>query len=283
MRKHNIEQRTDEWFHLRKGKITGTTLKLIMGTPKARQEAVYEIVAQRLTVGVDSEYENPMARGNRLEPDAIAMFELETGKSVEQIGLAESDDESNIAISPDGIIAETNETEQVEAKCMGGKNHVKMWFTDVVPSEYYWQVIQYFVVNDNLEILYFIGYNPDIPSHPLHIIEVRREDILEDILTHSKRERSRLALVEPEPIIQVDPFLTRIRDLLGDFRAKVSVILSDREAIMFFELVRGMDTREVARYFILMLFLAMEGLIGLEQVEDDIKLSRISANEHGES
>jgi len=32
-----------------------------------------------------------------------------------------------------------------------------------------------------------------------------------------------------------------------------------------------------------MLFLAMEGLIGLEQVEDDIKLSRISAIEYGKS
>ena len=109
------------------------------------------------------------------------------------------------------------------------------------------------------------------------------EDILEDILTHSKREMSRQALVEPEPVIQVDPFLTRIRDLLGDFRVKVSGILSEREKIMFFELVRGLDSREVARYFILMLFLAMEGLIGLEQVEDDIKLSRLSVNEHGES
>ena len=59
--------------------------------------------------------------------------------------------------------------------------------------------------------------------------------------------------------------------------------LSEMEEIMFFELVRGLDSREVARYFILMLFLAMEGLIGLEQVEDDIKLSRVSVNEHGES
>ncbi|MEK0326728.1 MAG: hypothetical protein QQN63_13600 [Nitrosopumilus sp.] len=109
------------------------------------------------------------------------------------------------------------------------------------------------------------------------------EDILEDILTHSKREISRQALIEPDPVIQVDPFLTKIRDLLGDFRVKVSGILSDREQIMFFELVHGLDPREVARYFILMLFLATEGLLELEQVGDDIKLSRMPEIEHGKS
>lgn len=178
MKKHNIEQGTNEWHQIRKGKITGTTLKSIMGTPKARQEAIYEIIAERLTVGVEEDYENAMERGTRLEPDAIAMFELESGKSVERIGFAEDDNNPLIANSPDGLIGEN---EAVEAKCMGGKNHVKMWLTNKVPDEYEWQVVQYFIVNEKLEKLYFIGYNPDIPIHSLHIIEVNRESILEDI------------------------------------------------------------------------------------------------------
>lgn len=185
MKKHNIEQRTDEWQHLRKGKITGTTLKAIMGTPKARQDAIYEIIAERLTVGVEGdEYENAMDRGTRLEPDALSAFELETGKSVEKIGLIENDDNSQIANSPDGLI---KETEAIEVKCMGGKNHVKMWLTNEIPDEYKWQSVQYFVVNTKLERLYFVGYNPDIPTHPLHIIELNRETAMEDI------EKARLA------------------------------------------------------------------------------------------
>ena len=181
---HNIDQKTDQWHHLRKGKITGTTLKAIMGTPKARQEALYETIAERLTVGVDTEYENPMDRGTRLEPDAIAVFELETGLSVERVGFSESDKNSQIANSPDGLIK--NEQGEmigaVEAKCMGGKNHVKMWLTNRVPEEYEWQVVQYFIVNEKLEKLYFIGYNPDIPVHPLHIIEVHRDQMESNII-----------------------------------------------------------------------------------------------------
>ena len=176
MKKHDISQKTDKWFHIRKGKITGTQLKNIMGTPKARQEALYEVLAERLTVGVESEgdYENAMERGNRLEPDAISAFEFETGKSVERVGFVEDDDNPLIANSPDGLIGET---EAVEVKCLGGKNHIKMWLTNKVLDEYWWQVIQYFVVNKKLQTLYFVGYNPNIPIHTLHIIEVKRKEI----------------------------------------------------------------------------------------------------------
>lgn len=195
MKKHNIDQKTDEWHHLRKGKITGTTLKSIMGTPKARQDAIYEIIAERLTVGVeaDTDYENAMDRGNRLEPDAIAQFELETGKQVERIGFAEDDTNPFIANSPDGLIGNN---EAVEVKCMGGKNHVKMWLENKVPDDYKWQVIQYFVVNQTLEKLYFVGYNPDIPVHPLHIIEVTREEVLLDIENARKSQQAFLQEVD---------------------------------------------------------------------------------------
>lgn len=185
MKKYNeITQGTDEWHHIRKGKITGTLLKSIMGTPKARQDAIYELIAERLTVGVESEgdYENPMARGTRLEPDAIAMFELETGKSVERTGFCEDETNPMIANSPDGLIGED---EAIEVKCMGGKNHVKMWLEDKIPDDYKWQAVQYFVVNPSLNKLYFIGYNPDIPVHPIHIIELTREKI-DDIINVAK-------------------------------------------------------------------------------------------------
>ena len=179
MKKYNdIEQRTPEWFQKRKGVITGTVLKGIMGTPYMRQEMFYELLAQRLTVGIeDEDYENAMERGTRLEPDAIAQFEFETGKQVERIGFVEGDDPS-MANSPDGYIGET---EAIEAKCLGGRNHVRMWLENEIPKDYYWQVIQYFVVNKKLEKVYFVGYNPDIPSHPLHIIEVEREKVKDDI------------------------------------------------------------------------------------------------------
>lgn len=188
-----MEQGTNEWYQIRKGKITGTTLKSVMGTPKARQDAMYEIIAERLTIGVEEDYENPMDRGNRLEPDAIAMFELETGKQVERIGFAEDETNPMIANSPDGLIGET---EAIETKCPQGKNYVKMWLTNLVPEEYEWQVVQYFIVNEKLEKLYFVGYRPEIDIHPIHIIEVNRSDIEVKIKNAKKQQEAFLQEVE---------------------------------------------------------------------------------------
>ena len=198
MKKHNVEQRSSKWFQLRKTRITGTTLKGLMGTAKARQEAIYETIANRLKVGIDDEYENAMDRGTRLEPDAIKMFEFETNKSVEEIGMCESDENSAIAQSPDGYIANTKDTEAIEVKCLMGKNYVKMWLTNEVPDEHKWQVIQYFVVNDKLKKLYFVGFNPEIPIHALHIIEVERDEVLVE-----KAKKAQLIFIqEVEAILQ---------------------------------------------------------------------------------
>ena len=135
MKKLQVNQRSPEWEQLRKTAITGSVLKNLMGTPRARQEAIYEVIAERLTVGVESdeEYENPMARGTRLEPDAIAEYEFLTGKKVERVGFCQSEENEAIAQSPDGYIANTNDTEAIEVKSMGGKNHVKLWLTNEVP------------------------------------------------------------------------------------------------------------------------------------------------------
>ena len=181
MKKYNeIEQRTAEWYQLRKGKITGTGLAKILGTPYMRGEYFYEIIAERLTVGnaEAEEYENPMDRGLRLEDEAIAVFEFETGKKVEKVGLCEDGENSQITNSPDGLIGED---EAVEIKCMGGKNHIKFWLENEIPKEYVHQCLQYFIVNKNLKTLWFEGYNPDVPARPLHIVEVKRSEKEEEI------------------------------------------------------------------------------------------------------
>lgn len=191
----DIEQGTPQWHFLRKGKITGTVLKGIMGTSKARQDAIYEMIAERLTVGVDGDTdpENPMARGTRLEPDAVTMFEFETGLKVERTGFCESDENSAICQSPDGLIGDDA---ALEIKCPGGKNYVKMWLTNKVPDDYFYQVLQYFIVNLQLKKLYFVGYHPDIPIHSMHIIVVHRDDLAKYIDDALKAEKAFLFEVE---------------------------------------------------------------------------------------
>ena len=52
--------------------------------------------------------------------------------------------------------------------------------TNTVPSGYWDQVIQYFVVGD-VERVYFISYNPLVIEKPIHIITIERKDVENDI------------------------------------------------------------------------------------------------------
>ncbi len=192
---NEINQQTPEWHYLRKGKVTGTTLKAIIGTPKARQDAFYEVVGERLTIGDMDSDERPMDRGNRLEDQARAMFEFKTGKSVKTAGFCESDEHPHMGFSPDGLIGDDN-TEQVEIKCPETKNYVKGWFTNTVPEEYYAQVIQSFIVNEKLETLWFVLYHPEIEVYPMHIIKVTRQDVQSDIANYKVKELMFLQEVE---------------------------------------------------------------------------------------
>lgn len=176
---NDCEQQTPAWDYIRKGKITGTGAKKLNGTPKAREEYFYEMLAERLTSGVAEGYENPMDRGNRLEPQAREMFEFAYGLKVTQVAFCESDASQFIGFSPDGLIANDDGvfTEDIEIKCPEGKNYVKGWLKNQVPDEYQEQVVQSFVVNEDLQKKYFILFNPEITIHPLHVIEVTRESL----------------------------------------------------------------------------------------------------------
>lgn len=187
MIKHEVSQKSPEWLHIRKGKISGTALKGLMGTPKARQDAIYDLIGERLKTGVDDgTYESPIDRGNRLEPFAVREYEMLTGNSVDTTGFCESDTNSFVGNSPDGLIGEDG---AIEIKCPEHKNYIKYWLTNELPDEYLWQVVQYFVVNDNLKWLDFVVYNPDIAVHPIHIIKVLRDDIKEKILQASEKQK----------------------------------------------------------------------------------------------
>lgn len=191
----DIVQGEKEWFEKKLGTISGTYLSEIMGTPKARESAFYEILAERLTPSVDMEYlyENPMARGVRLEPEAVKAFEYVTSKQVERVGLCESDESKWIIYSPDGLIGET---EDLEIKCPLGKNYMKIVLTNEVPKEYHYQIIQGFIVNPKLQKRYFVAYNKDIVSYPIHIIEVTRESLAEEIAEALEIEKTFLQEIE---------------------------------------------------------------------------------------
>lgn len=172
----NVEQRSDEWHDYRKGKISGTMLSDLYSKRGNRKIGFYELIAEKLAIDPDSE--NRMDRGIRLEDEAIELFTKTTGKKVQQVGICVHDDYPEIINSPDGLILNGDKyTEAIEIKCLGSARHLQAVIENEVPDEFEAQKIQYFIVNPDLENLYFIFYDPRVLSKPLHIIDVTREEL----------------------------------------------------------------------------------------------------------
>lgn len=182
-----------DWLKARIGKITGSRVGDIL--PKrggGRKKGFYELIAERVAFQPDSE--NPMYRGKRLEDIAIERFSKETGKKVDNSKvLWEREDNSDIAVSPDGVIGKT---EAVEVKCLNTASHIEALLTKKIPSEYEDQVAQYFIVNDKLKKLYFIFYDPRMTVKDFFFYEIKRSDLSEKIPEYLEYQKNVLAEVE---------------------------------------------------------------------------------------
>lgn len=169
----------EEWLEGRKTRITGSRLKdivVLRGTEK--KQAFWELLAERLCIE-DGQDENPMQRGTDLESEAVKAFEEHEGKEVNtDLVIWTRDDNESIAISPDGFIGET---EAIECKCLASARHLEAYFTKKVPKDYWFQVLQYFIVNEKLEQLHFVMYDPRIPQKPYFKITIERSTVQEEV------------------------------------------------------------------------------------------------------
>jgi hypothetical protein len=128
-----------------------------------------------------------------LEDEAVARFAEETGKKVDNdLVIWFRDDNENIAVSPDGSIGEK---EAVEVKCLSSARHLEAFMTKVIPDEYEYQVLQYFIVNENLKKLYFVFYDPRMPKD-IFWIEVDRKTVEGQVAEVLALEKAVLAEID---------------------------------------------------------------------------------------
>lgn len=199
IQKFNDEQ---EWLDGRMGKVTGTRLKdLVMKRATKPKKGFWEVIAER--VALPPSDENVMDRGHRLESLAIEAFSKKTGKKVNtDLVMWIREDNPDIAISPDGYVDGKKITEAVEVKCLNSASHIEAYINKEIPSDYEYQVRQYFIVNDDLETLYFVFYDPRMPIDMFYL-EVHRKDIQAEIDELMQVERESL-----EKMAEIEKLLT---------------------------------------------------------------------------
>lgn len=135
-----FEQRTPEWFGVRKGVPTASCASRIItptGKPSTQQTQYMNELAAEYVSGVLVEpYTNgDMKRGIELEPEARLFYEFIEGVSVEQVGFCLS--EEGYGCSPDGLI---NSDGGLQIKCPKPSTHVQYLLDGKLPYDYKPQV-----------------------------------------------------------------------------------------------------------------------------------------------
>lgn len=175
------------WLEARRGKITGSRLESVLTRRgEGYKIGVYELIAEKL--GLSVEKEDPLERGHRLEPEAIARFAADTGKTLNTtMVLWKREEDEDIALSPDAYTEDL--TEAVEAKCLSSAKHLKTFFEQKLPeAEYESQALQYFIVNEKLETLYFVFYDPRLVAKDFFYLTITRKEKLAEIETYLAKE-----------------------------------------------------------------------------------------------
>lgn len=190
----NVEQRSEVWNELRRGRITGTKNKgirpLSRGTDRTPQ-GFWDLLAERVSVEADGE--PVMERGLRLEAESIAYtvdkYKL---KLAPLSAVWQSDDTDYVIVSPDGYEDSKKPTWAIETKSFNSANHLKYIIQDMrakklpgynsydsIPKEYKDQLLSYFLVNDDLQRVYYSFYDDRIAlDHLMHyVIEVERSQV----------------------------------------------------------------------------------------------------------
>ena len=181
----NVEQGTDKWLKARLGKITGTRLKSVMGTKAAQETLMYELLAEQLSGQQEFVFVNAaMQWGTDHEDEAVQLFEKKKRKKSEAVGFCISDEFPYLGLSPDRLVPTKGVyTKAIEVKCPTTKVALKYRAEGVIPKEYKWQVVNYFLVCETLKELDFVIYDPRIINDKLKIttINIKRAKLKNDI------------------------------------------------------------------------------------------------------
>jgi putative phage-type endonuclease len=134
----DIEQGSDAWREIRKGKMTGSNAQAIGNNGKGLETYIIAMMAEAYSSGEKEEYTSKhLERGNELEPIARDIYTLQTGNEVEQVGFIEIDEFSGV--SPDGLVGDDG---LIEIKCIDDVGYFRYLLNGEkeIDSKYIWQV-----------------------------------------------------------------------------------------------------------------------------------------------
>lgn len=163
----SLEQGTEEWLEVRKGKITGSmlpklisskTLKVLTG--ETANSVLSGVVASKSVLVAEDILIPQFINGHTGEGLAKRKYQKKFNKSVKEVGFLESDC-GRYGMSPDGLVGDEG---FIEIKTMSVNIYTTSVLEDGEPalygtSNYYMQILMGFIVNPNFKWCDFVMYN----------------------------------------------------------------------------------------------------------------------------
>ena len=173
-----MEQRTDEWFTARLGKVTASRVADVIAKTKSgygagRANYMADLVVERLTGQKAQGFTNAaMEWGTQTEPQAKAAYAAKAGILVEDVGFIDHPTVAMSGASPDGFAEEG----LIEVKCPNTATHLEYVLAELPPLKYFTQM-QWQMACTGRPFCDFVSFDPRLPERlQLLIIRIPRDD-----------------------------------------------------------------------------------------------------------
>ena len=174
-----IEQRTEEWFKQRLGKVTASAIANVIaktktGVSASRDNYSTQLTLERLT-GQQAEFytNSAMEWGTATEPQARQAYEVYKGVFVDETGFVNHPTIEMSGASPDGLVGEDG---LVEIKCPESKTQMETLLNQKVPTKYIPQM-QWQMACTGRKWCDFVSFDPRMPDNlQLFVSRVNRDD-----------------------------------------------------------------------------------------------------------
>lgn len=198
-----MEQRTEEWYAARLGKVTASRVSDIVAKTKSgystsRANYMAELVCERLTGKPGEFFQNAaMAWGTEQEPFARGAYEERNGILVEEVGFVSHPTITMAGASPDGLVGDDG---LVEIKCPYTATHIDTILAKEAPSKYVNQM-QWQMACTGRAWCDFVSYDPRMPQNMQFFVKrVMRDN---NLIMELEREVERFLYELDQKIIQL--------------------------------------------------------------------------------
>jgi putative phage-type endonuclease len=182
-----MEQRTEEWFAARCGKVTASRVADIIAKTKSgpsasRENYLAQLVCERLTGKPAESYSNAaMQWGTDTEPFARAAYEARMDLLVTEVGFIDHPWITMSGASPDGLANEG----MVEIKAPNTATHLQTLLDRKVPEKYITQMMWQMACADR-PWCDFVSFDPRLPEkHQLFIKRINYDPEMVNLLENS--------------------------------------------------------------------------------------------------